>query len=67
MATGTGSRDAVQEQQRRERMQEEYDCGLDRVPTARQEREMRERGECPDDEQIRNAGFGAAGILGDLP
>jgi hypothetical protein len=66
MATGKGSQDAAAEQQRRDRMREEYDSGLDRVPTGRQERQMRERGECPDEDQIRNAGYGAAGILGDL-
>jgi hypothetical protein len=69
MATGQGARDAAQEQQRRERMRDEYDSGLDKVPTAKQERQMRERGENPDDndeDRVRGAGYGAAGILGDL-
>jgi hypothetical protein len=63
MATGQSAVDAALEQQRRDRMREEYDSGLDRVPTGRQEREREE----PDEEQIRNAGYGAAGILGELP
>lgn len=66
MATGNGATDAAEEQRRRDELREEYDCGLDRVPSARQEHYMREMGTPPDEEQVQAAGFGAAGIMGDL-
>lgn len=66
MATGNSSLEAAEEQRRRDEMREQYDSGLDNVPTARQEQRLREQGVPPDEEAVRQAGFGAAGILGDI-
>ena len=68
MMTGNNAQEAAEEQQRRERMREEYESGLDNVPTARQERERPDLFEYEQrqDDAVRAAGYGASGILGDL-
>jgi hypothetical protein len=66
MATGNSSRDAAQEQRRREELREEYDSGLDNVPSHRQEQRRRDLDIPPDEEQVQAARFGAAGIMGEL-
>jgi hypothetical protein len=67
MTVGNSSQDAADEAARRERLRDEYDSGLDRVHSARQEQRLRDLGVPPDEEEVRGAGFGASGILGELP
>jgi hypothetical protein len=65
MTTGNSAQQAADAL--RDKLQDEYESGLDRVPTAREESRLRDMGIEPDDggeAAVRAAGYGAAGILG---